>query len=235
MDSAVRHPLVEKIELTSTEPTIAVDFFLQMLHPDPEARMTMAQASRHPYLAHAMQRLLSREAMGSAVDQATSTHDVSASPCASPHQTSNSHSVCMLSSGAQLSSDSTGTSAVTSLSCKSAAPRVHLIWQSLRLPKRLVLVCNVVASILRRFCVSKARQTPAMVSKLPICTQRLQAAQQDDLVPHAQSLSGRLNVAKGQPESSSSSASTSSCASNDSDTDTATTEVDSHGSAPDMR
>lgn len=72
LGSAVQHPIIEAIRHCSTMPDAAVDFFVKLLHPTPAARMTMAEAACHPYLARAMQWLLTKQAhvSGAACEQA---------------------------------------------------------------------------------------------------------------------------------------------------------------------
>ncbi|KAL3149908.1 glycogen synthase kinase 3 [Trebouxia sp. C0009 RCD-2024] len=94
LGSAVQHPIIEAIRHCSTMPDAAVDFFVKLLHPTPAARMTMAEAACHPYLARAMQWLLTKQAhvsgqstaaegataSGSADASATTTTSASSEP-----------------------------------------------------------------------------------------------------------------------------------------------------------
>ena len=47
---AVQHPIIDAIRRCSPRPNLAVDFFTKILHPKPEARMTVSEAERHPWL-----------------------------------------------------------------------------------------------------------------------------------------------------------------------------------------
>ena len=48
--SAVHHPLLDGIRKCSSTPDAAADFFCAVLHPNPSARLTAAQALAHLYL-----------------------------------------------------------------------------------------------------------------------------------------------------------------------------------------
>ena len=263
MDSAVRHPLIEKLELTSTKPTNAVDFFIQMLHPDPAIRMTMAQAARHPFMVPAMQKLLSRGAKLEAADQAGSTPALSPSSLSSACHASPSHSVSMPPSSGPLPCESISASSLSSLRFVSTAHRLYLISQQLGLPLGLSLISNILSGILRHCCgVSKTKRASATVSKLtgcktsqlgtrcadprPACTQRLQAGcpQQCAVCNGWEVLSGdsELGTAADSPlarstsssSSSSSGSSTISSSCATTDSKTGSTEANSSCNAPDI-
>ena len=261
MDSAVRHQLIEKLELTSSKPTIAVDFFLRVLHPDPDTRMTMAEAGLHPFMAPAMQRLLSRGAKLEAADQAGSTSALSPLSPSSACHSSTSHSVSMASSSGLLPGEAASASSLSSFSRGSTVHRLYLITQQLRLSLGLSLISNFLAGILRRCCsASNTMLTSAAVSKLtdrkisqhnpkcngprPACNQRLQADQpQDRVVCNGQQVSSgvsELATAADRPlartmNSSSNGSSTMTSSSSTSDSEIGSTEANSSCNSPEFR
>ncbi|KAL3150029.1 hypothetical protein ABBQ38_013382 [Trebouxia sp. C0009 RCD-2024] len=243
MRSAVRYQdIIETLELTSTDPTNAVDFFMKILHPDPEARMTMAEAARHPYMARAMQRLSTKAAHAQARDDGHSTAAVSAT-LATPAQ---AHSTCQLATGKNLSHVMANSTAdAHAPGFEGDSHRLYPTCQLSRLPQALSTACNVFAGFLRRF--SRARATPPSptLSKQAIHRiMNLNADCSNGLVPPTQEwvsdgtsepeTDHRLTKAKGQHMSTTKqSACTSSSASSCTETGAAEGEPDS--SASDVR
>ena len=243
------HPLIFHIKYYSSDPSNAVDFFVSMLHPDPAARMTMAQAARHPYMAPAMQKLLFREARLGGPDRSCSTY--ASTPLLPTIQgpIPTSHSVCIPPSIGQLSSVSSSTTARASLSFRNTAHCLYLICQHHKLPQGLSLISRVFSTMLRYIFASKAKQTSAAISKpagqriinieancnVHLASEPRPADAQSNMVDcMAQSTADEQTSS-----SSSSSSSASSCsASNDTKsktTTTTTTEVEMECSSPDIR
>ena len=62
----IDHPIATKIRQASRTPDVALDFFVQVLHPVPEMRCSALQAMQHPYLRTAMQKMLQRASTAAA-------------------------------------------------------------------------------------------------------------------------------------------------------------------------
>ncbi|KAL3149917.1 hypothetical protein ABBQ38_013282 [Trebouxia sp. C0009 RCD-2024] len=191
----VHHPLIEKLKMTSTDPKYAIDFFMKLLHPDPEARMTMVEAARHPYMARAMQRLLTKDAHVGAGDHGHSTAVLPATLATSAQ----AHSTCWLANGKQSSR------VMASTTAEAHAPgfegmfhRLYPMWQLSRLPQALSMACNVLAGFLRHFSRARATSPSHTVSKQAIRRiMNLEADCSDGLVPLTQK---RVSESASEPE-----------------------------------